>query len=311
MTVLQCVDVGLSPEKTDNPRLTNTSGEANGPIPGARSPLTAWLERLAALARPLMGRSGGADRPPRPTDPQADAKWRQAQQLALAGRLATGLIHDFNNALLVAVASLDLIAETPDDAALVQDQAQAASSALRRASDAARRLMTLGRPDDACQRQVDLGEIVRATVKLAEPLTRPCIDLSVSCPAHALPVHVNRAQIEQAILNLCLNARDAMPDGGIAAHHDAVGDPLDPSRGGWPRASAGDLCGGGSVGYGPGHPAAPSGSGVEPFFTTKAPGQGSGLGLSMVRDTTTAHDGLVELTSDPLGTTVRILLPLC
>ena len=49
----------------------------------------------------------------------------------------------------------------------------------------------------------------------------------------------------------------------------------------------------------------------EPFFTTKAPGQGSGLGLPMVRDTATAHGGLVELTSDPLGTTVRILLPLC
>src|SRR5687767_5619650 len=102
MTVLQCVDVGLSPEKTDNPGLTNTSGKAIRPIPGARYPFTAWLDRLAALARPLMGRSGGADRPPRPTDPQADAQCRQAQQLALAGRLATGLIHDFNNALLVA-----------------------------------------------------------------------------------------------------------------------------------------------------------------------------------------------------------------
>ena len=237
MTVLQCVDVGLSPEKTDNPRLTDTSGKPIRPIPGARSPFTAWLDRLAALARPLMGRSGGADRPPRPTDPQADAQWRQAQQLALAGRLATGLIHDFNNALLVAVASLDLIAETPDDPALVQDQAQAASGALRRASDAARRLMTLGRPDDGCQRQGDLGESCgqRQAGRAADPPAHRTLGV---LPAHALPVHVNRAGIEQAILNLCLNARDAMPDGGSLHITTRSAIRWNPARGGWPRASA-------------------------------------------------------------------------
>ena len=148
-------------------------------------------------------------------------------------------------------------------------------------------------------------------VKLAEPLTRPRIELSVSCPAHALPVHVNRAQIEQAILNLCLNARDAMPDGGSLhiTTRSAIRWILreEGGRGRVPVTYAvvevSDT--------GRGIPQRLQAQVFEPFFTTKAPGQGSGLGLPMVRDTATAHDGLVELTSDPLGTTVRILLPLC
>ncbi len=311
MTVLECVDAGLSPQRTDNPGLTNPAVETIRPASGGRSRFTVWLDRLATQARRLMGGSGDAGGPPRRVDSQADAQLRHAQQLALAGRLATGMVHDFNNALLVAVASLDLIAEMPHDAALVKDQAEAASDALRRSADLARRLMTLGRPDEGARRDVDLGEIVQAIAKLAEPLTRPRIELSVCRPAHALPVHANPSQIEQAILNLCMNARDAMPDGGTLhittrtairwlVRKDgnggrfpvtyAVVEVSDTGRGIPPRLQA---------------------QVFEPFFTTKPAGQGTGLGLAMVRETVVAHDGLVELTSDPLGTTVRLLLPLC
>ena len=142
-------------------------------------------------------------------------------------------------------------------------------------------------------------------------MTRPLIELSVCCPAHALPVRVDPGQIEQAILNLCLNARDAMPDGGtlhITTRSAIRWIVREEGSGG---RVPGDLRGGGSVGHGPGIPPRLQAQVFEPFFTTKAPGQGSGLGLAMVRETVVAHDGLVELTSDPLGTTVRILLPLC
>jgi two-component system cell cycle sensor histidine kinase/response regulator CckA len=302
MTVLECVDAGLSRQNTDKPRLTDTRVAAIAAVPEARSRFRSSLARLAALVRPLMGGSGDTGRPTQPSGPEADPQLHRAQTLALAGRVATGLVHDFNNALLVAVASLDLIAEAAHDAA---------SDALRRASDVARQLMIVGRPDEGSRREVDLGDIVRAATMLAEPLTRPGIELSVCHPPHALPVQIDPGQIERAILNLCLNARDAMPDGGTL--HITTRTAIrwvardDGGRGRFPATYAvvdvSDT--------GPGIPQRLHEKVFEPFFTTKPAGQGSGLGLAMVRETVVAHGGLVELTSDPLGTTVRILLPLC
>jgi signal transduction histidine kinase len=273
--------------------------------------VNSWLDRLASLARRGAGGSANKSGGARSESARLDAELRHAQKLALAGRLATGLVHDFNNALLVAVASLDVIVETPDHAGLVKEQAQAAADALRRASALARRVANFGRPDDGSRQDVDLVSIVRGTARLVEPVIRPFIELSVSCPAHALPVRVAAAQIEQAILNLCLNARDAMPEGGTL--HITTRSAIrwvaqaDGARGRVPVTYAvvevSDT--------GTGIPRHLQAQVFEPFFTTKAPGQGSGLGLSMVRETALAHDGLIELTSDALGTAFRLLLPLC
>ena len=278
--------------------------------PPAPSDEQSWLARLAALTRPLMGKPAGAEPPAPSGDSLADAQLRHAQKLALAGRLATGLVHDFNNALLVASACLELIGEAPDETALVKDHAQAASDALRRAADLARRLATFGRPDDGSRREVDLVAIVRASARLAEPVSRPFVEVSVSSPAQPLPVCVNPAQIEQAILNLCLNGRDAMPDGGtlhIATRTAIRWIPREGKRGRVPVTYAVVEV----TDTGTGIPQDLQSRVFEPFFTTKAAGQGSGLGLAMVRETALAHGGLVELTSDALGTAFRILLPLC
>jgi signal transduction histidine kinase len=283
---------------------------ADSPDLTGRPILASWLERFPWVAQRLFGDPGGGQRLPRPVDPLADASLRHAQKLALAGRLATGLVHELNNALLVAVGSLDLIAETPDEAAFVKAQAQTAADALRRASDLARRVATFGRPDDGVRQDVDLVGIVRKTARLAEPVMRPCIEVSVCCPAHALPVRVDPATIEQAVLNLCLNARDAMPNGGTlhlttrtvirwVARTDGSGGRIPVT---YAMVEVSDT--------GTGIPRHLQAQVFEPFFTTKAAGQGSGLGLSMVRETAVAHDGLVELTSDALGTAIRLLLPL-
>ena len=273
----------------------------------ARRAASTWRDRIAALARPLAAGSGTARA--MATDARFSADVRQMQKLALAGRLAAGLTHDFNNALLVADACLDLLVEHADDPAMVREQAQEASAAIRRASELARRLATFGRPDSGTRLPVDLNEVVRASARLVEPVVRPLVDLSVSCPPNALPVSVDPAQIEQAILNLCLNARDAMPDGGTL--HIATRSAIR-----WTQRE-----GGGNrvpVTYavvevtdtGSGIPLDVQGRVFEPFFTTKAPGEGSGLGLPMVNETVLAHAGLVELTSDAMGTAFRILLPL-
>jgi two-component system cell cycle sensor histidine kinase/response regulator CckA len=276
---------------------------------GAQPLLHSWLDRLVALARPATGgsanRSGGAR-----TEARLDAELRHAQKLALAGRLATGLVHDFNNALMVAGACLDLITETPNNTYIVRDQAHAASEAIRRASDLARRLANFGRPDDGTREQADLNEIVRSSAQLVGPVAQPLVEVSVCCPAHALPVRVDPAQIEQAILNLCLNARDAMPDGGTL-HLTTRSAIRWISREGEGRGRT-------PVTYavvevsdtGTGIPRDLQSQIFEPFFTTKPAGTGSGLGLAMVRETALSHGGLVELTSDALGTAFRILLPL-
>ncbi len=275
---------------------------------GAQSHLGAWLDRLASLARPRTGGSANRSGGTRSRDTCPDAELRHAQKLALAGRLATGLVHDFNNALMVAGACLDLIAETPGSTCIVRDQAHLASTAVRRASELARRLATFSRPDNGSREPADLNEIVRSSAQLVGPVARPLVEVSVCCPAHALPVRVDSAQIEQAILNLCLNARDAMPGGG--ALHLATRSAIR-----WmPRDGDGRV----PVTYGVVE-VSDTGTGIprdlqsqifEPFFTTKPADKGSGLGLSMVRETALAHGGLVELTSDGLGTAFRILLPL-
>jgi two-component system cell cycle sensor histidine kinase/response regulator CckA len=273
--------------------------------------LGARLTRLWALVRPRTERPGGPSQHPGRGLAPVEVERHHAQSLALAGRLATGLVHDFNNSLLVAVACLTEIAEAPHDIEVVKGQSQAATEALRRASDLARKVTTLGRPDDNTREQVDLSQVVRASARLAEPLTRPCIQLSVCCPAHSLPVRVNAAQIERAILNLCLNARDAMPDGGTL-HVTASSAIRWIARDEGSRRRA-------PVTYavievsdtGRGIPRALQSQVFEPFFTTKGPDQGTGLGLATVHETALAHGGLVELTSDALGTTVRMLLPLC
>jgi two-component system, cell cycle sensor histidine kinase and response regulator CckA len=274
--------------------------------------LTSWLDRLTAMARPRPGGPGGPGGPghDRAADAYVDAQLRHAQKLALAGRLATGLVHDFNNTLLVARACLEVIAEAPGDAAVVRDQAQAAGDALRRSSDLARRLATFGRPDDGTRQRIDVNDIIRSSAQLIEPVAGAGVELTVCCPAHALLVHVDPAQIEQAILNLCLNARDAMPNGGslrLATHSAVRWSPRDGgNRGRAPVTYAvvevSDT--------GTGIPSDLQAVVFEPFFTTKASGDGSGLGLAMVRETALAHGGLVELTSDAEGTAFRILLPL-
>ena len=278
------------------------------PPPGGHAWLSAWLERLGMLGRSQNGRPDGDERT-HADDPRLDGRLRQAQKMELAGRLATGLVHDFNNALLVAQACLGAIAESPADSVHVREQAQHAAEALTRASGMARRLATFGRPDDGSRKLIDLNEIVRSTLKLASPVTGRDVTLDIRCHPQALPVHVDPGQIEQALMNLCFNARDAMTGGGtlrittrFAVRCRTFGED---GRGQAPAVYA-------MV------EVADTGSGIppevqslvfEPFFTTKAPERSSGLGLAMVGETTRAHGGVVEFTTNPTGTAFRLLFP--
>jgi signal transduction histidine kinase len=238
-----------------------------------------------------------------------DAGLRQAQKLAAAGRLASGLVHDFNNVLLIVNACLDQILVESGDAAIVEEQAALALEAVGRASAIARQLATFGRPHaDRCL--TDLNDIVLSATRLVRPFAGAGIDVAVTCQTGPLPARVDAGQVEQALVNLCLNACDAMPDGGTLRVSTACGHPVRTAGvDGWP---------GTAPGYavlevadtGCGIPAAAQPHVFEPFFTTKAPGCGSGLGLAIVRDIARAHGGFVEFSSRPgTGTTFRIFLP--
>jgi two-component system, cell cycle sensor histidine kinase and response regulator CckA len=243
-------------------------------------------------------------------DPRVEAQLRRAQKMELAGRLACGLAHDFNNLLQVIAACLDGVASQPGDAAQVVEHTQQASQALDMASDVVRRLAAFGRPDEEVRRPTDLNEIVDSVVGLCRPLAGTSIDVAVRYQPQALIVCVSPGQIEHALMNVCVNARDAMPDGGALSitTQAAVRRPS--------RSSSGPM----STAYamvevsdtGAGIPVEIQSRVFEPFFTTKARGQGSGLGLAMVGDTIRSHGGFVEFSSVcGVGTVFRLFLPLC
>jgi signal transduction histidine kinase len=251
---------------------------------------------------PSDGRSGASDT-------GDDAGLRHAQKLAAAGRLASGLVHDFNNVLLVVTACLDQIVTASRDSAFVEEQAGLALEAVGRASAIARQLSTFGRPH-AGRCLTDLNDIVLSATRLVRPFAGAGIEVAVTCQTSPLPARVDAGQVEQALLNLCLNACDAMPGGGTLRVSSACGTHARPAGvDGWPATAHG--CAVLEVAdTGCGIPAAAQPHVFEPFFTTKAPGCGSGLGLAMVRDIARAHGGFVEFSSRPgTGTTFRIVLP--
>jgi two-component system cell cycle sensor histidine kinase/response regulator CckA len=254
-------------------------------------------------------------------DPRLEAQLRRAQKMELAGRLACGLAHDFNNLLQVIAACLDGLASQPGDAAQVVEHTRQASQALDMASDVVRRLAAFGRPDDEVRRPTDLNEIVDSVVGLCRPLAGSSIEVAVRYQPQALMVRVSPGQIEQALMNVCVNARDAMPNGGALniTTQAAVRRPsrLRQGYGGQalPAGSAVTTAAWAMIEVsdtGAGIPVEIQNRVFEPFFTTKARGEGSGLGLAMVGDTIRSHGGFVEFSSAcGVGTVFRLFLPLC
>ena len=245
-------------------------------------------------------------------DDSLDARLCQAQKQAAAGRLATGLVHDFNNVLLIVGACLDQVLEESGDARLVEEQARLALEALGRASALTRRLATFCRPQAATARPLtDLNDLVLSATRLVRPIAGASIDVSVSCQAGALLARVDPGQFEQAVINLCLNACDAMAGGGSLSISTGCTVRVQPEGGDGGPGPAGQRYAVLEIAdTGHGIPEAAQPFVFEPFFTTKPPGSGSGLGLVMVRDIARAHGGFVEFSSDPgAGTTFRFFLP--
>jgi PAS domain S-box-containing protein len=264
-------------------------------------------ERLQALNATLEERiaSEVAERS------KAEEALRQAQKMEAVGQLTGGVAHDFNNLLTVIIGGLDTILRAkPGDEARVRRAALMALNGAERAASLTTRLLAFSRRQPLNPKPADLNVLMRSLTEMLHRTLGETIELEGVLSPRLWPVEVDANQLENAILNLALNARDAMPEGGKLTIETANAS-LDESY----RAKDAEVLPGQYVMVS----VSDTGSGMssdtaarvfEPFFTTKEVGKGTGLGLSMVYGFVKQSGGHVGVYSEPgHGTTLKLYFP--
>ncbi len=261
---------------------------------------------------------------------------RQSQKMEAVGQLTGGLAHDFNNLLTGIIGSIELIRSriAQGRTGELDRLAESAMASANRGAALTHRLLAFSRQQTLEPEPTDANRLVAGLEELIGRTAGAAIAVSCTRDAALWPTLCDPNQLENAILNLCINARDAMPDGGVlrietanarldaAGRHDtpdAAAPPGSLAEGSAPRGTV-------TAGFGDGVPGdyvmvavADTGTGMttevatrafDPFFTTKPAGQGTGLGLSMIYGFARQSSGHVRLDSTPgAGTTVRLYLP--
>lgn len=231
----------------------------------------------------------------------------QAQKLDAIGQLTGGVAHDFNNLLMAVLGSLELLRKRmPDDPKVMRLLDNAVQGAERGAA-LTRRMLAFARKQDLDLQGVDLDALVAGMAGLLQRSLGPSIELVSSFPPGLPPALTDANQLESALLNLAINARDAMPEGGrITVEGDeqllGPGSAIGLPHGRYVRLSV--------VDNGAGMDADTLSRATEPFFTTKGVGKGTGLGLPMVHGLAEQSGGRLWLTSRPgHGSRIEIWLP--
>jgi two-component system, cell cycle sensor histidine kinase and response regulator CckA len=239
-----------------------------------------------------------------------ELKYAQSQKMEAVGQLAGGIAHDFNNVLTAILGSADLLSMMvePDDPKWAE--ADAIKRAADRGAALTRQLLAFSRPQRPATTTVDLTEVVSGMEPVLKRLVLDKISIRVASSQRPIAVLADEASLNQIVLNLIINARDAMPDGGSATIDMGIidlGDPLAPTLGIMPGRYAGM-----SVrDSGHGIPAEIQRHLFEPFFTTKPADKGTGLGLSIVYGIVKGLGGAIEIQSEiGEGATFTIYLPL-
>ena len=229
---------------------------------------------------------------------EAEAKLRQAQKMEAIGQLTGGIAHDFNNMLTVVVGGIELARRKIDEPRDLARHLDRAMEGAERAVALTRRLLSFARAEPANARAVSLNELADGLSDLLERTLGEHIAIRLDLAETLWPVRIDRGQMENAILNLAVNARDAMPDGGTLVLRTA-NLPGDPDRV--------ELC---VADTGAGMSEEVRERALEPFFTTKAAGRGTGLGLSQIFGLVHAAEGELAIDSAPGdGTAIRLTLP--
>ncbi len=245
------------------------------------------------------------------TDREAiEAQLRQAQKMEAVGHLTGGIAHDFNNLLTAISGNLELLQRRIDENRLSDAPRfiAAARTAANRAAALTHRLLAFARRQPLDPEPLDANQLIGSMEDLVRRTLGPEVDLRLDLTEQAWPVMCDRNQLENAILNLAINARDAMPDGGrlIVRTENISAD----QAGAGITGMEGDYLAIDVQDSGWGMPPEVVARAFEPFFTTKPQGKGTGLGLSMLYGFVQQSGGHVRIDSDVgSGTTVRILLP--
>jgi len=235
---------------------------------------------------------------------------RRAQKMEAIGQLAGGVAHDFNNLLMVIRGHVELLLNRPGVDAGVAHNAEAIQKASDRAAGITQQLLAFSRKQVLQARVIEMRTVVKDIANLLRRLLGPMVDFRLQLPAEPLWVRADESQLEQVVLNLAINARDAMPNGGtVTAILDHVtGDStVVRRRPGMPEADYIRLR---VIDTGTGMDAATQARIFEPFFTTKEFGKGTGLGLATVYGVVKQSDGWIWVDSTVgIGTTFEIFLP--
>lgn len=240
----------------------------------------------------------------------ADLQLRQAQKMEAVGQLTGGVAHDLNNILTVITGTVEILAEGVADRPELLAITKMIDDATARGADLTQRLLAFARKQPLHPREIDVNKLVMEATNLLRPTLGEHVEVSMTLAGDAAHALIDPSQLTNAILNLALNARDAMPDGGkltietsnVVLDEDYASINGDVAAGAYVMIAVTDS--------GHGIPADILNNVFEPFFTTKDVDKGSGLGLSMVYGFVKQSNGHIGIYSEEShGTTVKIYLP--
>jgi PAS domain S-box-containing protein len=235
---------------------------------------------------------------------------RVSQKMQAVGELAGGVAHDFNNLLMIVKGHAEMLLDRVSDSSAARHNLEQIQGATDRAASLTRQLLAFSRKQVLQPKVLDLNEVVAGMIKMFSRVIGANIDLAFRPGAKLAPVKADPGQMEQVLLNLVVNARDAMPDGGRLTIETSNVELDSVSASQHPAMEAGDYVMLIVTDTGCGMDAGTQARIFEPFFTTKAQGKGTGLGLATVYGVVKQSGGFIWIYSEvDHGTTFKIYLP--